>query len=138
MITKEMLKRCQNELKQAFCALDKDVQDAMKANADFMERLASTGSWNHSQTPAWCANTVYRLSPDTPTEPEYVERDVDTDAFDFYFVCCGKCRYPTVLASATSHKDFLSIVYKDASGNERLMCTMSPQFGTPVRVRFVK
>lgn len=61
---------------QAFCALDKDVQDAINDNKAFQQALyciSGEVSWKNDYDEKPMPNYVYRLSPDTPTEQEWEE-----------------------------------------------------------------
>ena len=139
-LTREMLKRCQNELKQAFCALDKDVQEAISGNRANVMMLDKSGQW---KTPLKEAGDIfypaalYGLSPDTPTEPEWEELPVVYDAFGLALCSFGPKRLEFWLANMVSYKTFLCIIYfKD--GTETLRTSVDAAFGTPVRVRFAK
>jgi len=137
MISKDMLKRCQNEKMQAFCAFDKDVQNAILENDKHVECLDHDGQWyQRSFTSNY--GLVWRLSPDTPTEPEYEERDVVTNRF-----CEVDCSFVEsrsdfrALSWAVCAHNFIGIIYlKD--GTETLRTSVDAVFGVPVRVRFSK
>lgn len=139
-ITKEMLKRCLNEKMQAFCALDKDVQDAIIANPDFSESL-----WNISGETVWKKETSteqkkhfpWRLSPDTPTEPEWEEHTV-IDGQSGYLGCKPPINGSfTRLSDMLCHVRFIGIIYT-LNGVETLRTSIDAAFGVPVRVRFAK
>ena len=148
-ITKAMLARCQNEKMQAFCALDKDVQDEIvKPEYDgFRQRLrpASRGVADWYDGAIVSADVlrdfecVFRLSPDTPTEPEVDLEEFVVCSSDTYYAvneAIGGFHTPFLL-TVTCHVRFLGIVYlKD--GVETLRPHLSVEFGTPLRVRLRK
>ena len=138
MITKEMLAKCQNELGQAWAFLPEEVRKAIRENSRYVMFLKN-GDWEKfSKFPneAFFADVVYKLSPDTPVEPEqnWVEVDV-------YFSRC----YASVLhqgsgiciAFAPCCPKFLGIVY-EKDGKETLRTSVDAAFGLPKRVRFLK
>lgn len=148
MIKREMLKRCLNVECRAFCALDEDVRTAMLDNFQYAQCLQN-GSLQ------WCGGflrdalmssnaNVWRLSPDTPTEPEvdYVEYDITINEDGWYCFSIPQGRpfagsywnFTFVLG----RDDGLGIVYRDSNGVETLRTSVDAAFGTPVRVRFAK
>lgn len=138
-ITKAMLARCQNELKQAFCALGEDVQKAMR---DYLvcDVLSDKNTWESCLNPGWHGSTVYRLSPDTPTEQEWEELAVTSSQFGILAVSykCMKYKDLTLyVSSCPSCPNFLGIIYLK-NGIETLRTSVDAAFGTPVRVRFAK
>lgn len=148
MITKGMLKRCINEKKQAFCALDKEVQDAINDNKDFQQCLyfiKGKLSWENDDDEKPSPNYVYRLSPDTPTDPELEEREVRRDIFnpsktESFVVDCSSIETREdylALSLAVSCVRFLGIIYT-LNGVETLRTSIDAAFGVPVRVRFSK
>lgn len=139
-ITKDMLARCQNELKQAFCALPEDVQKAIRENfkhAQCLQSATGGNKWAFYGSPILNHQDAYtwRLSPDTPTEPEWEERDVtEKNGSRFVISTRGTSYHITVVLGDV---DFIGIIYlKD--GVETLRTSVDAAFGTPVRVRFSK
>lgn len=145
MITKQMLARCQNELKQAFCALDKDVQEAIMKNTDRLQLLCSgVFCYYVMGKKTKLCDEIVRLSPDTPTEPEYEERIVVVGgigkSYGLYGVggdSLGDLNSYSV-AHCVVHPRFIGIIYRDKDGKETLRTSVDAAFGTPVRVRFAK
>jgi len=149
-LTKEMLKRCQNELKQAFCALDTDVQEAILENYKNAESLQHSNlEWygrdifTAGKIECYKAS-VWRLSPDTPTEPEWLEMPVvEGNKFGILGIVPPGAKSDdfllgvVYLSSAISIKSFLGIIYT-LNGVETLRTSVDAAFGTPVRVRFLK
>lgn len=138
MITKQMLARCQNELKQAFCALDKDVQEAIMKNTDRLQLLCSGVFCDYvmGKKTKLC-DEIVRLYPYTPTEPEYVEYEVVVNSYGLYEVI-WKDLVRLHLNSCTWHHKFIGLIYRDKDGVETLRTSVDAAFGTPVRVRFAK
>jgi len=140
MITKEMLKRCLNPEMQAFCALDEDVRDAIFNNNHY-ERLFVSGSYDRpilrwEKVGGFNYDQVVRLSPDTPTEPEYEDYNVMIDVRGFTYLSVRDTgNLP--LFTAITHSRFLGIIYT-LNGVETLRTSVDASFGTPVRVRFAK
>ena len=136
-ITKAMLARCQNELKQAFCALPEDVQNAMRYYL-VCDVLTDKNTWLTCRNPSWSGSLVYRLSPDTPTEPEWEEKGVVNRKDGMRGIIDGSFNGGMLyITSCVSRADFLGIVYlKD--GIETLRTSVDAEFGVPVRVRFSK
>ena len=145
-ITKAMLARCQNELKQAFCALPEDVQKAIVDNHNHAEALQHRYGFFHRPAGGFGVSyiqdksaSVFRLSPDTPTDPEWEERVIVQSLDGFLQVrgltnCLG---HGISFSTSQSHPHFLGIIYlKD--GIETLRTSVDAAFGTPVRVRFSK
>ncbi len=137
MITKEMLKRCQNKQKQAFCALPEDVKQALTTNKSHVWFLSDSGTWMDCEnSPNYSGNGVYRLSPDTPTEPEWEEKQVNVSSPFGIRQVDIEC-VPFTISNAVCHANFIGIIYlKD--GIETLRTSVDAAFGVPVRVRFAK
>lgn len=144
MITKAMLAKCQNELGQAFGFLPQDVKQAMLDNNEHLQRF------NHyyGEYPAWekapdnpmpFKERVFRLSPDTPTEPEvdWVEVPVKPNWFGAYEVQINGLNIQCLLGYATSLVKILGIVY-EKDGVETLRTSVDAAFGVPKRVRLRK
>lgn len=132
-ITKEVLKRCQNEFKQAFCALPEDVRAAMKDNLENVEWFDGLKRWRKGYS--FSENLIYRLSPDTPTEPEWYENPVTENLGFNQTTMIG---YGCInIVDATGNRNFLGIIYRK-DGIETLRTSIDAAFGTPVRVRFSK
>lgn len=136
MITKQMLARCQNELKQAFCALDQDVQSELKSNYQHMQYLNEQDKWTKVSVSPW-PNCVYRLSPDTPTEQEYEEFPVYCDNVRTQYRVHDEGKSEPLMWAATT-QGFLGIIYRDKDVKETLRTSVDAAFGVPVRVRFAK
>ena len=148
-ITKAMLARCQNELKQAFCALPDDVQKAICADRENAQRLVQEFRGPclfkrvNLSDPNDFAEHPWRLSPDTPTEPEWEEREV-VDGGDVYLAGTHLygCIVPGVetwrtVSDCVCHKRFIGVKYA-INGIETLRTSVDAAFGVPVRVRFSK
>lgn len=141
-ITKAMLSRCQNELKQVFCALPPEVQKLMRDNSEYVQVIGDGGEFRTIGidfatrfVPCGC----YRLDPNMPTEPEqyWVEYALRPGPRGYCVVHEGHldgCPTDSVLL----HPLGLGIVYRDANGVETLRTSVDIAFGTPVRVRFRK
>lgn len=137
-ITKAMLARCQNELKQAFCALPEDVQKAIASNSLYLQRLFGDGKWlGHVCSWELISNEIFRLSPDTPTEPEWEDAPVVWDSWNRATVNRTSSKFVFTVNECVMIRDFIGIIYlKD--GIETLRTSVDAAFGTPVRVRFTK
>lgn len=143
-ITKAMLARCKNEKMQAFCALDEDVQEAMKANWMNQQTMDGGGAWVRDTSPDYRPSwAMLRLSPDTPTEQEYEECKVFANMNGILGTKPSSLAHREFahehlyLTSCSSHKDFIGIVYT-LNGVETLRTSVDAAFGKPVRVRFAK
>lgn len=138
MITKEMLAKCQNELGQAWSFLSEDVRTAISANGQHVMLLKSEGWVRCPKSPGevFFLSVIYRLSPDTPVEPEqnWVEAEVRLMGL-FLAVELGSIEVR--LSMTPSVYKFLGIVY-EKDGKETLRTSVDAAFGTPKRVRFSK
>lgn len=142
MITKAMLARCQNELRQAFCALDKDVQEAIFNNREYQEHYCMCSGkpeWTPGVLFTMHSTSVLRLSPDTPTEPDWEEREVILSGDGFYAVAglFNLVGQRVTVVVATCHRNFIGVWYT-LNGTETLHTSVDAAFGSPVRVRFRK
>lgn len=137
MITKEMLAKCQNELGQAWMFLPDDVKMALGANEKYVQRFDGS-LWMPYRVPpiGFHKAEVYRLSPDTPVEPEQNWVEVKVSVFGL-FLAVELGSMEVRLSMAPSVYKFLGIVY-EKDGKEALRTSVDAAFGTPKRVRFLK
>ena len=137
-ITKALLKRCQNENLQCLAGLRKTDPEAAAAieAAPWGAReylSAGDGEWTESMLPAH-PGCVYRLSPDTPTEPEY--KDVGVAATSDGIIRFDAPNYgPAPLSRAVCHKDCLGFLYGTPEAPV-LRTVLDLQYGHPYAVRF--
>lgn len=145
-MTKSMLEKCLNKEMRAFCALDEDVREAIFNHMNIVlgnqcEKLISdcgtylTPKFRWVKASGFNYNQVIRLSPDTPTEPEYEELNVFKDSSGYLAVRL-EGEVPLV-TTCQSHNRFIGIIYT-LNGVETLRTSVDAAFGTPVRVRFAK
>ena len=144
-ITKALLKRCQNENLQCLAGLRKTDPEAAAAieetaPGNYRDFLTAGGTWTTSDTPAelgW----VYRLSPGTPTEPEYVDRPVavareHTRSGHMLLRCVAPNDETVMLIThAACHKDCLGFLYGTPEAPV-LRTVLDLQYGQPFAVRF--
>lgn len=140
-MTKSMLEKCLNKEMRAFCALDGDVREAIKKYPNYSESLWEDQGAAIWIPDVWCQaklHFAWRLSPDTPTEPEYEERPVELFVEKWFGVVpiTGPEQY-WILCACLCHKRFIGIIYT-LNGVETLRTSVDAAFGTPVRVRFAK
>lgn len=139
MITKEMLAKCQNDLGQAWRFLPEDVKAAIAQHGGHVMVLASSGGWvpgAKSQNDVFYNNAVYKLSPDTPVEPERNWAEAEVRLMGL-FLAIELGSMEVRLSMAPSVYKFLGIVY-EKDGKETLRTSVDAAFGTPKRVRFLK
>lgn len=142
MITKEMLAKCQNELGQAYQFLSDDVKSAIRANGPYVEYFDCAGHWSPCPKSVNCeerhlnSNGAYRLSVNTPVEPEqnWVEEPVYMSSV---YLAVRHQGSGVCVALAPCCPNFLGIVY-EKDGKETLRTSVDAAFGTPKRVRFLK
>lgn len=144
-----MLDKCLNKEMRAFCALDKDVREAIFNHMNIVlgnqcEKLISdcgtylTPKFRWVKASGFNYDQVIRLSPDTPTEPEYEEfpvyvgKNSKAYCFDIPYIGNG-----VFINYGTSLVNFIGYWYT-LNGVETLRTSVDAAFGVPVRVRFVK
>lgn len=133
-MTKEMYKKCLNEDMVIFGKLPKDVKAEINRSRN-VNILNFDGKWEFLENPMWRFDSVYRIDPSTPYDPEFEEKDVIETKLgylgmeideDSYSVCTLLC-FPNCLG----------IIYEN-DGVETLRTSVNLAFGTPKRVRFAK
>lgn len=147
-MTKELYKKCRNQLMQAFCALDKETQTALERAclSGMTERLVNNGTWVLRQdlaTPEgldevgdilW-GSYVYRISDKAAPPPEPRYEDVPVYRANVF----GKREWHygegDFLALAHGCCDFDGITYDTGFVESE---SYDPSYGTPVSVRFRK
>lgn len=119
-----------NPDRRIFDDLPVGVRKLMREHIGELQALSSGGNWCAAVRPApLCAGTVYRIDPDSETEPKYVGYPVEPCG-----VVYGTRGYP--LSYATSMVDFAGIRY--AGSDEWLGVVDTVKYGVPEQVRFVK
>lgn len=145
-MTKEMKAKCLNTKMQAFCALDKDVQDVLASarkagDAEWLLTINNAPVWGkiwgnaHIDEPS--PSGIYRIRPDYREERAFYEEVVQPPAHGSKHYWLNR-RYTTstvLLVHVAGLTDFGGVVY-EKDGQETLRPHLSLDFGTPKRVRF--
>lgn len=144
-ITKELYKKCRNELGQAFAFLDKETKQALSELRvlGFVEMLCCNDKWEGVTTSGGCSgDTTYRVSDSYTFTEERETVDVFLEHHSTYgwrMVVDESDRVMgrASIAFAPCRSDFVGIGY-ELNGVITLRTSVDAAFGTPKFVRLYK